>query len=416
MAGTLKLISLFSGCGGMDYGFEAAGFETAVALEIDSICCQTLRRNRRWPVIEADVFSVSTRQIMETAGLKCQEADLLIGGPPCQPFSKSGYWASGDSARLRDPRANTLAAYMRVVTEALPRVFVLENVTGLAFDGKDEGLKFLLGEIERTNRITGSKYRPSFAVLKAVEHGVPQLRERFVLVAARDGSVFEFPAPAFRGPWSDSQEEKLFASPLPGFRTAWDALGDLPPDGDGDDLAMRGRWAGLLPSIPEGSNYLWHTDRGGGAPLFGWRRRFWNFLLKLAKDRPAWTIQAQPGPSVGPFHWNNRRLSIRELCRLQTFPDDVFVEGTRVAAQRQIGNAVPSLLAEVLGRKIRVDLFDRRALRGMPKLLPPDRSPAPAPERVYSVPDAFMHLCGTQTAHPGTGRGYRAMTRLRASA
>src|SRR5690606_35219776 len=127
-------------------------------------------------------------------------------------------------------------------------------------------------------------------------------------------------------------------------RTAWDALYDVRPDPD-EDLAPRGRWANLLPSIPEGENYAFYTDRRNpDQALFGWRCRYWNFLLKLAKNRPSWTIQAQPGPSTGPFHWEDRLLSKRDLCRLQTFPDRVRVEGGRNAVQRQIGNAVPSLL------------------------------------------------------------------------
>lgn len=415
MAEKLKLISLFSGCGGMDFGFEAAGFETAVALEMDHACCETLRKNRRWRVIEGDIFKIPTKDILAHGGLKRGEADLLIGGPPCQPFSKSAYWVRGDSARLNDPRANTLAAYMRVVEEARPKAFVLENVTGLAYAGKDEGLKHLLAEIAKINRRANTRYRAFGRVLKAAEYGVPQLRERFFLVAARDGAEFEFPAPGFRDV-DGREEDNLFEPPLPGYRTAWDAIGDLPAFPAGEDLAMRGRWAELLPSVPEGANYLWHTDRGGGMPLFGWRRRFWNFLLKLAKNRPSWTVQAQPGPSVGPFHWNNRRLSVRELCRIQTFPDDVTVTGNRMAAQRQIGNAVPSLLAEVLGRAVRTQLLGRRELRDPLQLLPPDRSPAPAPEPVRPVPPQFHRLVGTQSAHPGTGRGYGASARLRATA
>ena len=82
--------------------------------------------------------------------------------------------------------------------------------------------------------------------------------------------------------------------------------------GDSELPAARGGWADLLPSIPEGQNYLWHTDRGGGRPLFGYRRRFWSFLLKLSKHRPSWTLSAQPGPSTGPFHWTNRPLAVRE--------------------------------------------------------------------------------------------------------
>src|SRR5262249_18489369 len=114
-----------------------------------------------------------------------------------------------------------------------------------------------------------------------------------------------------------------------------------------------------LPSIPEGENYLWHTARGGGMPLFGWRTRYWSFLLKLAKDRPAWTIQAQPGPATGPFHWTNRRLSSQELCRLQTFPDGLQFDCGRNDVQRMLGNAVPSLVAEVIAREIRGQLLEQ---------------------------------------------------------
>jgi DNA (cytosine-5)-methyltransferase 1 len=175
---------------------------------------------------------------------------------------------------------------------------------------------------------------------------------------------------------------------------------------------MRGKWAALLPSIPEGENYLFHTDRGGGKPLFGWRRRYWSFLLKLAKNRPSWTIQAQPGPAIGPFHWENRRLSTRELCRLQTFPDNVCICGGRTSIQRQLGNAVPSLLAEVIAREIAVQLLGKRRVLAPPKLLPPDRSPAPPAERARTVPRQFLELVGDHTPHPGTGLGNSALLRF----
>src|SRR5262249_53513752 len=157
------------------------------------------------------------------------------------------------------------------------------------------------------------------------------------------------------------------------FATVWDAIGDLDPLPNGEDLEITGKWAALLPSIPEGKNYLWHTTRGGGAPLFGWRTRYWSFLLKLAKAQPAWTIPAQPGPATGPFHWNNRHLSARELCRLQTFPDDVIIAGGRRAAQKLLGNAMPSLLAEVLAREIRSQLLDLPVIGTSPRLRPPRR-------------------------------------------
>ncbi len=400
----------------MDYGFEAAGFETRVTLEIDADCCRTLRDSRAWPVMETDIFAVTPQQILQRAGLAPREAVLLVGGPPCQPFSKSGYWARGDTARLNDPRANTLAAYLDVVAYAQPAAFVLENVGGLAYAGKDEGLNHLLDRIHALNRSTGLNYRPQWKILKAVEHGVPQLRERLFLLAARDGSSFDFPTPTHVDPAS-LEKLPLLAANLPLYRTCWDAFGDLADHPAEDDLAMRGKWGRLLPSVPEGANYLWHTERGGGEPLFGWRRRYWNFLLKLARNRPSWTIQAQPGPSTGPFHWENRRLSRRELARIQTFPDNVRIAGTYADAHRQIGNAVPSLLAEVVGREIRRQWL--RARRGpqvtaKPALLPPRRPDCPPPTRPARVPQHYLQLRNTDTAHPGTGKGHGAQSRRRA--
>ncbi len=360
-----KVVSLYSGAGGLDYGFEAAGFRTVFANDVDHDSCETLRLNRRWPVVERDIFDIPSQEILEIAGADIGDIDILIGGPPCQPFSKSGYWARGESARLDDPRAATLDAYLRVVEELQPRVFLLENVHGIAYSEKNEGLQLLLRRIRAINKRTGSAYNPRFAVLDAAWYGVPQHRERFVLVAARDGAVFTFPDRGF-GETDPSQTQLTRLQP---FHTAWDALADVRNPAD-EDTALRGKWARLLPSIPEGQNYLWHTDRGGGMPLFGWRRRYWNFLLKLAKSLPSWTIQAQPGPSVGPFHWESRRLSHRELCRLQTFPDDVIVSGGRTSLHRQIGNAVPSLLAEVLAREIKKQLLGFRPTNELPKLLP----------------------------------------------
>jgi len=399
-----KVISLYSGAGGLDYGFEAAGFETVFTNDFDHDSCETLRLNRKWTVVERSIFDVPTEEILEVAGAKVGEVDVLIGGPPCQPFSKSSYWVRGDAARLNDPRAATLDAYLHVLEEAQPRAFLLENVYGIAYSDKNEGMQLLLNRIAEINRNTGTNYRPKAAVLNAAWYGVPQLRERFFLVAARDGSHFDFPKATFAAP--SAHQQALGA--LPSYRTAWDALADIGP-APGEDLDIRGKWSGLLPSIPEGQNYLYHTEKGDGMPLFGWRRRYWNFLLKLAKRLPSWTIQAQPGPAVGPFHWENRRLSHRELCRLQTFPDDVHVYGTRLSVQRQIGNAVPSLLAEVLAREIKTQLLGYRRTREPLRLLPPDRSPAPPPDRVRPVPAEYQRLAGRHQAHPGTGKGPRSI-------
>lgn len=400
----MKVISLFTGVGGLDFGFEAAGYQTALALEIDRACCRTLRANRPWPVIEGDIHEVTTAKLLATAGLIPGEADVLIGGPPCQPFSKSGYWATGDSKRLKDQRADTLSAYLRVLEGTRPKAFLLENVYGLAYRGKDEGLDRILTGVEAINRRTGLDYKPRWQVVNAASHGVPQLRERVIIVASRDGAEFKFPSASFGAP------EALEPNQQP-YRTVWDALGDLDAYSNEADLEVGGKWADLLPSIPEGQNYLWHTRRGGGLPLFGWRTRYWNFLLKLAKDRPSWTIQAQPGSATGPFHWTSRKLSSRELARLQTFPDDVAFPVSRNEVQRLLGNAVPSLLAEVLAREIAVQLLGRAAYTKPPKLLPPARKRRPEPEPVVPVSRPYLALIDDHADHPGTGLGRGAQQR-----
>jgi DNA (cytosine-5)-methyltransferase 1 len=177
---------------------------------------------------------------------------------------------------------------------------------------------------------------------------------------------------------------------------------------------MTGKWGDLLPSIPEGENYLWHTQRGGGLPLFGWRTRYWSFLLKLAKSRPSWTIQAQPGPATGPFHWTNRRLTARELCRLQTLPDGLQFDCGRNDIQRMLGNAVPSLVAEVMAREIRKQLLGKSVRKKSLILLPPRRGKSPPAERPLKVPAEYLQLIGDHAEHPGEGLGNSARHRVAA--
>jgi len=154
----LTAISLYTGAGGLDYGFEAAGFRTAVTVEMDERCVETLRSNRRWPTIQGDINSVGTEEILGKAKLRRSEPDVLIGGPPCQPFSKSGFWATGSTKRLEDPRASTLENYLRVLEETQPRAFLMENVEGLGFKGKDEGLLHIQNRLEEISASENSAF------------------------------------------------------------------------------------------------------------------------------------------------------------------------------------------------------------------------------------------------------------------
>lgn len=393
----LTAISLYTGIGGLDFGFHAAGFRTAVAIEQDAVCCETIRLNRGWPILEGDINGFTSRKILQTAGIKRGEADVLIGGPPCQPFSKSSYWARGDSSRLDDPRADTLTAFLRVLRDTQPRAFLLENVKGLAYRGKDSGLRYILEGVRQINEASKTNYQVSWQVLNAADYGVPQLRERIFLVASRDGCPFVFPEPTH----GVGRQEP--------HRTAWDAIGDVRADPEDPSLTVTGKWAKLLQSIPEGQNYLWHTPRGEGEPLFGWRTRYWNFLLKLAKARPSWTLQASPGPSTGPFHWQNRLLSPKELSRLQTFPEDLVFESTYRDIRRMLGNAVPSLLAEVLATEIRRQLLDSPRKTELYSLLQPRQINIPAPECVSPIDPSYAHLRGNHAEHAGEGRGPGAL-------
>jgi len=178
-----------------------------------------------------------------------------------------------------------------------------------------------------------------------------------------------------------------------------------------DALRPLGKWAGLLPSIPEGSNYLHHTARGEGEPLFGWRRCYWSFLLKLAKARSSWTIQAQAGPATGPFHWRSRCLTTREMARLQCFPDDWAIEGARTSARRQVGNAVPPAIGELLGLEARRQLLAERP-RAKTPLLPSRCEYCPTPEPVATVPERYLALRWQQEDHPGPGQGPGALRRV----
>ncbi|WP_347253194.1 DNA (cytosine-5-)-methyltransferase [Leminorella grimontii] len=396
----LKAISLYTGVGGLDFGFEAADFDTVVAVELDTAACSTIRLNRpNWNLIEGDIHNISSDEIINKSGSNVGEIDILIGGPPCQPFSKSSYWVNGDTLRLDDPRADTLTAYLRVLRDTQPKSFLIENVAGLVYKGKDEGLQHLLSGIKNINNEVGTNYKVSWKALNAANFGVPQNRERVFLIGSRDGKDFVFPESTHE----DEKKAYLFGKEC--YRTAWDAIGDLDnQEQDYSAYKVGGKWGDLLSTIPEGQNYLWHTSRGGGESLFGWRTRYWSFLLKLAKNQPSWTIQAQPGSSIGPFHWKNRKLTPYEMCRLQTFPDGLIFKCAKSDIQKMIGNAVPSLLSEVLAREIRHQFFDEKKRNDILKLLPPTRYPIPEPEALTPLPQKYRLLIGEYPDHPGKKR------------
>lgn len=352
-------ISLFSGAGGLDLGVERAGFHTVAAVEWDEDAADSMEKNgstyfpelrevlraNLYPLAAGGDDGVTTKDILRAGGLSSRNRpELLVGGPPCVAFSKSGFWLDWKRDGI-DPAASLLQAYTRVLAEAKPRFFILENVYALTFNNKASRPAFerLLREIDAAG------YQFQWRVLNAADYGVSQARPRLFIVGSRKSDRLpEFPEPTHHGQWERRQTE---GGPLPHFTTGQALAGVVaPPE---PEEVVRGRWGHLLPEIPPGENYLHYTaERGHPDPIFEWRSRYWSFLLKLDPDRPSPTIQAQPGPNVGPFHWENRRLRVPELRRLFTFPDDYAFVGRRGSVQAQIGNCVPPLLAQQVAAAI----------------------------------------------------------------
>lgn len=410
----MKVLSLYTGAGGFDLGLEKAGFKVVGCVESDPDARATLAASTKWPQITlpadkpGNILELTPEQILEEFGLQRREVNLLAGGPPCQPFSKASLWVAGSTQRMLDPRAKTFYAFFDVLEAVLPDAMLLENVQGIAFaprreKAREEAVDVLDAQLAGINSRHGTRYRAQLLTIDAAEYGVPQRRERVFIFASRDGDVITQPH-ATHAAIPQGNQRRL--------ATCWDAIGDLVETHFDEPLDPTGRWASLLPTIPEGANYLWHTPRGGGRPLFGWRTKYWSFLLKLAKDRPSWTIQALPGPATGPFHWQNRKLSVREMARLQTIPDTHHVSGSYLAARRQLGNAVPSAIGELLGLEIRRQLYDQKVRKKL-KLTPALRDDCPSPEGISDVPPEFQSMCADHKPHPGTGKGPAGRRRKR---
>ena len=371
----LDAISLFSGAGGLDLGCEQAGFMTRAAVECNRVAQQTLLANaeRFLPGLAADsVFSdiveLDYSALLDGARLTVGDVSLLHGGPPCTPFSKSGYWLAYKRAG-EDPKASLLDNYVDALRSIRPKAFLMENVYGLAYQNQNRPI---LNRFIASVRAAG--YSFDMKIVLAADHGVPQVRQRLICVGVRSDLLdvapelwrFDWPPDSHTGPherrvgWDTGLEPHV---------TARKALAGLTREQNPQEPEelVAGTYAEVLREVPPGDNYLYFTEqRGHPAPRFNWRSRYWSFLLKLHPDRPSPTIQGQPGPWVGPFHWDGRRLRVAELKRLMTFPDDYVVQGNRRDQQLQLGNAVPPLLARRVAEHIAAELERLGATERLP--------------------------------------------------
>jgi DNA (cytosine-5)-methyltransferase 1 len=379
----MNSIELFAGAGGLGMGLHRAGFHPQTVVEWDHDCCETLRENqtfeyslvRDWPLVEGDVRDVDFTRFEG-------RLDLVSGGPPCQPFSLGGKHKAHDDARDMFPQA------IRAVREARPRAFVFENVKGLtrtAFRNYFEYIKLQLEHPEVVARAEedwaehlarlerhhthgsrdGLHYRVLAQVVNAADHGVPQRRERVVFVGFRDDLDLEWSFPIAthsadsllwdqfgsgdywdrhgvtsgerpRDPAARARAERMERQPATcAWRTVRDAIDDLP---DPQWEREASRKIANHRFQPGARSYAGHT----GSPL----------------DEPAKTLKAGvhgvPGGEnmLATLGGGVRYFTVRESARLQTFPDDFVFHGSWTETMRQLGNAVPPRLAEVIGRDV----------------------------------------------------------------
>lgn len=331
-------ISLFSGAGGLDLGAEQAGANVVRAVEFDRDAVATLRMN--WPSLRVDHADIASLRFLEHRD--SHAAKIVIGGPPCQPFSKNGYWVKNENRLIdRDPR-NMLSEFLRTVSEAQPNGFLFENVESLLHPTNKETLRGFLSTAEALG------YRCTLFRANAADFGVPQKRKRvFVFGVKKRGSAI--PAPQ-RTHSATPEIDNL--KPHEGVGTFISGY-EAPQFFEAWEITTGGTYARELERVPPGYNYIALAklqDYSGRTFRSG--SRFWNFLHKLHPELPSITIAAQPGPWVGPFHWSNRRLRVPEVARIQTFPKDYRFAGSRRSIQKQIGNAVPCVLGQAMVRHL----------------------------------------------------------------
>lgn len=331
-----KILSLFSGCGGLDLGFKKAGFHTIFATDVWDIACKTLQANK----MADEVLCKDVREIDFTKYKN--KVDVVIGGPPCPPYSQTRHYLIGKKGGFEDEKAGfAVPEYFRAIKEIQPKAFLFENVDGFTFKTYQEPMEFLKEQSEQLG------YNITFRVVNAANYGVPQTRKRFICVGLKkEFGTFEFPAET-HSQKGDNGTKK------------WVTCGEALFDSDNITEEEKKQRPGskdyeLLVGVPAGKNYLFYTEHEGHPnPIFKWKSRYWTFLLKLTPDRPSWTIQASFSNNQGPFHWRNRFLRISEIKRLQTFDDDYILCGDMKEQWRQVGNAVPSKLAFVIAEKIK---------------------------------------------------------------
>ena len=376
----LTVVSLFSGAGGLDLGLEGAGWRILSQVEMDADCVGTLRneaarRRSRTTIIRSKIEAVCPAELRKQLKLDRAELTLLAGGPPCQPFTTSGLRQA-----INDRRASSLfPAYFRFLDEFRPRLLLIENVNGMLSaalchrpltkrgpgnpplrpdEQKGSFLRWFLDEVVKRG------YSVSWGVLEAADYGVPQMRQRAILIGALGDTPCYLPPPRFGYPG------------LPAYRTLESALSDVTDSGPVQPLSVRKREVYAL--IPPGGNWrdlpddLRKKTMGAAYIAEGGKSGWWR---RLSWDLPAPTILGMPDhSSTALIHPDEVRcLSVNECASIQTFPADLRFAGSPRSQYQQIGNAVPVLLGAAIAEHLR-DFLD--GVRLEPPPAPPWRQPS----------------------------------------
>lgn len=330
-------IDLFSGAGGLHIGFENAGFEIKLCIDNNDLVEKTHRRNfPNIPMINRDINQVPTGEIKEY--LADGGVDIIIGGPPCQGFSTIGHRASSNPVKRaeKDPRNELVLTYARIIKEIQPKFIVMENVRGIL---TLEGGAYLQNVL---NILTKAGYNAEYKLINMADYGVPEIRERVIIIGNRIGLPVSFPAPDHSDNPSDN---------LPAWEKCWDVLKDLvdmPDNPSFNHVALKHTPKNIerYKLIPEGGRLP--EDK---LPADLYRKNFGNTYKRLDRNRPALTMV--PGNDAFPIHPTlNRSLTVREAARIQTFPDSMIFEGNRRQQGHQVGNAVPPVFSKKLAEFI----------------------------------------------------------------
>lgn len=343
-----NVLSIFSGGGGIDLGFKKAGYDICFSTDFWKPACDTLNMNKTSQIVVCDdIRNINYSNYLDEIGLTVADVDILVGGPPCPAYSKSRFYRTEKKRALEDENSFTLKEYFRALEEIRPKVFFFENVFGFVYEPHKDAFEYLKNNADRLG------YDISYKVINTANYGIPQIRERFFCVGIKkgNGEKFIFPNETHFNPTKNDKDALNDKIP---WVTCGQIIGDLDVDLPEDKFKQAGsKHKDLLKLIPPGDNYLFLTEkRGYPNPKFKWRSRYWSFLLKLSPDKPSWTIQASFSNNMGPFHWKNRFLRISEIKRIQTFDDDYQFCGLFKDQWRQIGNAVPVKMVQILAREI----------------------------------------------------------------